>query len=147
MMATKAISDWLMAQGETDTVVSRAKQLLALERLYANCVPETLARASAVANLRDGILLLRAENGAVASKLRQLAPTLLGKIQKTNQEVTQVQVTVQVTPDASPAARAEKPGMSPEAMHQVEALAESLPESSLKTALARMTARQRRYLK
>jgi hypothetical protein len=146
-MATKAISDWLTAQGETDSLVSRAKRLLALERLYANCVPETLAQASAVANLRDGILLVRADNGAVASKLRQLAPTLLEKIRKTNQEVTQVQVTVQVAADVPQAARSRKPGMSPQSVHQIEALAESLPESSLKAALGRLTARQRRYLK
>lgn len=146
-MATKVISDWLMAQGGTDSLVSRAKRLLALERLYANCVPETLARASAVANLRDGILLVRADNGAVASKLRQLAPTLLEKIRITNQEVTQVHVTVQVAPDVAQAARSQKPGMSPQSVHQIEALAESLPESSLKAALGRLTARQRRYLK
>jgi hypothetical protein len=146
-MATKAISDWLASQGDSDPLVSRAKRLLALERLYANCVPETLARASAVANVRDGILLVRADNGAVASKLRQLAPTLLNKIRKTNQEVTKIEVTVQVVPEAPPAARNPKPGISPQSVHQIEALAESLPESSLKAALGRLTARQRRYLK
>lgn len=146
-MATKAISDWLMAQGDTDPLVSRAKRLLALERLYANCVPETLARASAVTNVRDGILLVRADNGAVAAKLRQLAPTLLQKIRNTNQEVTQFEVTVQVAGEVPRAARNPKPGLSPQSVHQIEALAESLPESSLKEALDRLTARQRHYLK
>jgi len=146
-MATKAISDWLMAPGDSDPLVSRAIRLLALERLYANCVPETLARASAVANVRDGILLVRADNGAVASKLRQMAPTLLDKIRKTNQEVTQLEVTVQVASEVLRTARNPKPGLSLLSVHQIEALAESLPESSLKDALGRLTARQRRYLK
>lgn len=146
-MAAKAIGDWLMARGEADTVVSRAKRLLALERLYANCVPEALARASTVANLRDGILLLRADNGAVASKLRHLVPTLLEQIRKINQEVTQIQVAVQVGSEPPPLAVARKPTLSPEGVHQIEALTETLPESSLKAALARLAARQRRYLK
>ncbi len=146
-MATKAIGDWLMAPGETDEVVSRAKRLLALERLYANCVPEALLRASSVANLRDGTLLLRADNGAIASKLKHLAPKLLKVIRENNQEVTDIQVTVQVRTEAPPAAAPLKPGLSQEHLHQIEALTETLPESSLKAALLRLAARQRGYLK
>lgn len=146
-MATKAIGDWLMAPGETDEVVSRAKRLLALERLYANCVPEALLRASSVANLRDGTLLLRADNGAIASKLKHLAPKLLKAIRETNQEVTDIQVTVQVRTEGPPAAAPLKPGLSPGDLHQIEALTETLPESSLKAALLRLAVRQRGYLK
>ena len=147
MMATKAIGDWLLAPGETDEVVSRAKRLLALERLYANCVPEALFRASAVANLRDGTLFLRADNGAIASKLKHLAPKLLKEIRNINQEVTGIQVTVQINVEAPSEPAARKPGLSPEGVHQIEALTESLPESSLKAALLRLAVRQRSYLK
>jgi hypothetical protein len=136
-----------MAPGETDDTVSQARRLLALQRLYANCVPEALGRASAVANLRDGILFLRAENGAVASKLRHLAPSLLEKIQKTNQEVTQIHVAVQVGREPPAASNARKQGVSLEGVHQIEALTESLPESSLKAALSRLAERQRSYFK
>lgn len=146
-MATKAIGDWLMAPGETDEVVSRAKRLLALERLYANCVPEPLLRASAVANLRDGVLLLTADNGAIASKLKHLAPTLLEKIRKANQEVTQIQINVRVGSDERSSQPPLKPGISSAGVHQIEALTETLPESSLKAALLRLAARQRTYIK
>jgi hypothetical protein len=128
-------------------VVSRAKRLLALVRLYANCVPEALFRASAVANLRDGTLFLRADNGAIASKLKHVAPKLLKEIKKINQEVTDIQVTVQISVEAPSEPAARKPGLSPAGVHQIEALTESLPESSLKAALLRLAERQRSYLK
>lgn len=146
-MATKAIRDWLATSGDTDDMLARAGRLLALEHLYANCVPETLARASTVVNLKEGTLLLHARNGATASKLRQLAPSIVEAIRKRNQDVTRMQVTVRVDDRAPRVPAAPKIPVPESGLHQIEALTDSLPESSLKDALVRLAARQRTYLK
>ncbi len=142
-MTAKAISEWLAVRGEADTLVSRARRLILLEKLYANCVPEGLSRGSSVTNLREGILILRAQNGAIATKLRQIAPSLLDKLKAWNQDLIQIQVVVQAQGSAIPAKPPAKTGLATQGVHEFEALGNSLPDSELKTAVARLVARQK----
>ena len=148
-MATKSIGDWLSGRGSPEEVVRRANRLLALQRLYANCVPEPLARLSEVANLRGGELLVRADNGAAAAKLKQLAPTILNKIKMENQDITNILVTVRPVGQPAPGggAGAKRARVPAGGVHHFEALSGSLQDSPLKSALERLAARQKTYLK
>lgn len=148
-MAAKSIGDWLSRQATPEDVIRRANRLLALQRLYANCVPDPLARLSEVANLKDGELLVRADNGAAAAKLKQLAPTILDKIRTTNQDVTKVSVTVRPVGQPSPGAgaQAKRARVPAGGVHHIEAFSGSLQDSPLKSALERLAARQKTYLK
>lgn len=148
-MAAKSIGDWLSRQAAPEDVIRRANRLLALQRLYANCVPESLARLSEVANLKDGELLVRADNGAAAAKLKQLAPTILDKIKTNNQDVTKLTVTVRPAGQPFPGAgaQAKRARVPADGVHHFEALSGSLQDSPLKSALQRLAARQKTYLK
>jgi hypothetical protein len=148
-MATKSIGDWLSGRGASEDVLRQANRLLALQRLYANCVPEPLARTSEVVSLRDGELLVRADNGAAAAKLKQMTPTILDKLRKKNQDVTKLLVAVrpagqQVADAGAHEKRARLPAAS---VHHFEALSSELQDSPLKSALERLAARQKTYLK
>lgn len=83
------------------------------------------------------ILTLAADNGAVAAKLRQLAPRLAQLLQQSGLEVTVIQVKVQVSvppinlPD-SPAA------LTATGQNKLLTSAEKLPDSQLKRALQRL---------
>lgn len=148
-MATKSIGDWLSGRGPSGDVLRQANRLLALQRLYANCVPEPLARTSEVVLLKDGELLVRADNGAAAAKLKHMAPTILDKLTKKNQEITKIHVTVRPPeqyPSGAPAPT-KRARLTADSVHHFEALSGTLQDSPLKSALARLATRQKTYLK
>lgn len=77
------------------SVMAHARLLQKLARIYENSAPEHLARASRVANYKSGTVVIHADNGAVAVKLRQMAPTLANEFSKRGVECNGVQVKVQ----------------------------------------------------
>lgn len=87
-------------------------------------------------------MTLAANNGAVATKLRQMTPDLVRQLQLHGCEVTGIQVRVQVSIPLAyrPAAPST---LSPEGKKQVASLAESLSESPLKNALSRLAKNSR----
>jgi len=116
-----------------------------LQRIFQSAAPLPLTRACRVKQLRGGTLFLLAENAAVATKLRQLAPRLLATYVKQGSEVTAIKVEVQVsggglqnTPD-----RRARESLSLDSIESLEALAAGLEDTPLKEALNRMAARQR----
>jgi hypothetical protein len=127
------------------TALTRATQYIAaLQRLYAVCAPPDMIRASRVVNNRDGMLVIAADNGAVAAKLRQQAPRLLKNMQKQGAEVTGIRVQVQVE-RTIPASRirAEKTPLSIDSIDNFEKLSKQVKDPDLRSALARFAARRR----
>jgi len=127
------------------TALSRATECIAaLQRLYVVCAPPDMVRASRVVNKHDGMLVIAADNGAIAAKLRQQAPRLLKNMQKQGGEVTGIRVQVQV--DRSiPAARkrAEKAPLPIDSIENFEKLSKQVKDPELRSALARFAARRR----
>ena len=127
------------------TALSRATQCIAaLQRLYAVCAPPDMARASRVVNNRDGMLVIAADNGTVAAKLRQQAPRLLKNMQKQGVEITGIRVQVQVE-RASPAPRirAQKTPLPIDSIDDFENLSKQVKDPGLSSALARFATRRR----
>ena len=71
-----SLEDFLEAPDGAGKVLAHARLLLRLTRLYQTIAPAHLAAASHLANYKSGIVVIHATNGAVATKLKQLAPTL-----------------------------------------------------------------------
>lgn len=127
------------------TALSRATQCIAaLQRLYVVCAPPDMVRASRVVNNHDGMLVIAADNGAIAAKLRQQAPRLLKNMQKQGAEVTGIRVQVQVE-RSMPATRkrAEKKPLSIDSIDNFEKLSKQVKDPELRSALARFAARRR----
>lgn len=128
--------------GTTDALKAlsaRARRLRELQSLYAASAPRELAVSSRVRNLRAGTLLISTDNAAVASKLKQLAPTLLASLRKSEAEITGIRIEVQVSGalhERKP--KSKKVPLTADAIQEFDALAKRMPDGDLKTALARM---------
>ncbi len=120
------------------------QRIAALQRLYEACAPSELISASRVVGDRGGILMIAADNGAIAAKLRQLAPRLLKNLQKQRAEVTGIQIQVQVFQAArKPEPAPEKSPLSIDSIDNFEKLSRRVKDPGLSAALARFAARRR----
>jgi len=138
------IGDVIASSGDLKALARQAQRLRDLQQFLLEATPSALARASRVANLKAGTLVVLADNAAVAAKLRQLAPRLLLHFKEREKEVTGIRVEVQVKPHKI---KAEddftKRPLPPDAIKDFVALSDALPASPLKSALARLIARRR----
>lgn len=139
MAAPLRFNSYLDASPALHRLADKAERQRALQRLYEQVAPPSLARASHVIDLEQSILLLAADNGAVAAKLRQLAPELTRSFRDKGSEVTGIQVRVQVT-TSPPQHEHRHAELSAAAQHALEELAEMLPDSPLKSAVERFAA-------
>lgn len=115
-------------------LLQQAQKLLVLQKAWNEIAPKPLAAASRVGAVRQQTLIVYANNGAIAGKLRQLVPSLLEKIQKRGIEVTAIRVDVQV--EAPPPGKKPKDlAVSHNALSSLEKLEHSLADSPLKNAL------------
>lgn len=143
-MPVQRIGDVIASSGDLKSLARQAQRLRDLEQLLFESTPVALARASRVANLKAGTLVVLADNAAVAAKLRQLAPSLLLHLNKRGFEVTVLRVEVQVKAHKIKAeddvtGRA----LPPDAIEDFARLSEALPDSPLRSAVARLVARRR----
>jgi hypothetical protein len=132
----------LLDAPELKSLARKAQRLAELRSAFLNSAPAPLCQASRVRDYRAGTLYLSADNAAVATKLRQLAPSLLLSIRKRAPEVTGIKIAVQVrevTPRPTGRSRAHAGGI--ENVEIFRALAEKLPESPLKAAVSRLVRR------
>jgi hypothetical protein len=127
-----------------ENLTARCEELRRIQRMVDTLLPRDGSLACTVAPLEDGALLLLAANGAVAAKLRHMAPTLLSRLKKCGLEVTAIRVRAQ-------AARAEPrhkpqapPPPSDDVLDSFASLAGGLSDGPLKEALERFLAHQRR---
>ena len=116
----------------------RTRQLRELQKLYATLVPAYLGSASRVGTVARDELKLFADSGAVATRLRLLAPDLLREFRAKGCEFSSIRVGVQVRirPDAPQKTPRDPPG--PKARESLAKTADSLPESPLKDAMKRL---------
>ncbi len=118
----------------------KSQQLSALDRLFREAIPPSMAGASRVIGFEQHILKVGADNSAIAAKLRQLAPQILLRIQEDNAEVTGILVKVQVG-QRRPKRPESAPSMSRNGKEQLAELAATLDNSPLKRAILRLIKR------
>jgi len=124
-----------MQQEEIGALVRKASQLAALNEALAGVLPPELARECVVANLRQGSAILLASSGAVAAKLRMLAPRMRVRLAEAGGPVEEVRVEVQVRPRGPDAPRPQPRVPSEAAARHLRALAEKLGDSQLRSSI------------
>jgi len=135
---TQRLNSYFDTSQELRQLSHKVAQLLALQRHYEKVAPPAMVRASHVVQLELQTLLLAADNGAVAAKLRQLAPRLAQLFQDGGHEVTGIQVRVQVA--LPPVVYTPAPAsLSATGRKRLIDLAGELPDSPLKSALQRLS--------
>ena len=131
-MAARPLDAFLNTTGGLARVAAHAGRLLKLQRAFSEIAPPYLAAACRVANFKPGKVVIHADSGAVAARLRQMLPRLADEFCKKGCEVTEIEVKVQPGHAAlqhSPPRPARNVGAR--AKSDLAALAAALPADSL----------------
>jgi hypothetical protein len=135
---------FLAAPDGAAKVMAHAQLLLRLEEIFRLVAPAQLVPASTVANFKSGILVIHAHNGAVAAKLRQLAPTLANELTQRGIDCRGLQIRAHAVQPPTPARNPQPRPLSAGSCERLAALRESLPASPLRQAVERLLARSAR---
>jgi len=122
---------------ELRALFSTVQTLTELQQHFSHVVPPHFAQASQILGLRHGTLSIAMSNGALAAKLRQLAPEIVTKLQNRGCEVSGIRVKVQVnyTPvKPKPVPRL----LTSTAQHELLTLSENLGDTPLRHALEKL---------
>lgn len=140
MAASQRLSSFFTGNAALRDLARKGRTLSAFDRLFREAIPPSLARASRVMGVEQGVIKIGADNSAIAAKLRQLAPQILLRLQEANAEVTGILIKVQVGQPARER-RQEALVLSETGERELAELAANLPNSPLKSALLRLIKR------
>ena len=115
----------------------QVRLLLALQDILTEVLPDSLASSTTVALSAADELVLFADNGAAAAKLKQLAARILIFFRQRGHEVTAIRVQVQVRIRHNPLPQ-KQISLSPTARQAISELSATLEPSPLKSALERL---------
>ncbi len=136
-MSEKRVGLLIETLPELQALNREIRQLSALQSVLAEVLPGNLATSARVALVKAGQLILFADNGAVAAKLRQMAPRILIFLRQRGYEITGIHLQVQVRIRDNPLPQ-KQISLSSEARSAIDLLSEGLKTSPLKTALKRL---------
>lgn len=132
---------------EHQELFSRINQLNKMQQTFLTILPSYLAQSCHLGKILNRKLTVLAENGAIASKLKLIAPSLLLQLQKLGWDITAIQISVQAHYYAknSPALikkerDKKKPKLSQTGIESLEQLATSLADSALKSSIQSLLA-------
>jgi hypothetical protein len=135
-VATDRIGKLLHRLPELQVLAPRLRRIANLQTVLAKILPANLA-STPLAISDTGELLFYAENGAIAAKLRQIAPRVFMSLQQRGVEVTGIRVQVQVGFRHKPL-RQKQILLSSPGRAAIMDLAKRLDNSPLRRALTRM---------
>jgi len=135
------LENYLEAADGAGSVLAHARLLMKLTHIYQAMAPAHLGQASCVANYKSGIIIIHAFSGAIATKLRQLAPTLANEFLKRGVECNEVQIKVQAPEIRSQSRTSTQKPLSHQTSETIAGLAKTLPDTPLRTALETLLAR------
>jgi len=129
--ARGTVTDHLAAADAFARFAGQAERLRRLQHLLDAALPAYLLPGTRIANLKRGKVVIHAASGAVAVKLRQLAPRLAAGFNQQGQEVTGIEVRVQARPPGAGGARGRQPKMlGTRSKQALASLAAGLDEAS-----------------
>ncbi len=139
-MTSRSLQEHLASGDSMARLAAHAQRLLQFQRLLEAALPAALRPYARVANFRLGKLLIHAENGAVAAKIRQFGPSLANDLSNKEAKITQIEVRVQARNRPSAPASQGRPSLPGLKQKQgLTLLAHNLPlESPLKGPLERL---------
>jgi hypothetical protein len=121
-------------------IAAQANRLQRLQTLLESSLPAHLLPGTRIANLKRGKVVIHADSGAVAVKLRQLAPRLAESFNQTGLEVTGIDVRVQARRRINAGTRGKAPkvlGTKPK--QALTSLASGLnPDSPVRRAIEKL---------
>lgn len=144
-MIPHKVDSYLNLLGKTPeyaSLFSLAQKLREDQSTFLKLIPAQLAQHCNLGRISNGTLTILVKNGAIASKLKQISPSLLVKLQQHGWEVTVFQILVQADypvkntkPLATHGYDRKKLKLSQAGKNCLSQLAATLPDSELKNAI------------
>jgi hypothetical protein len=120
---------------------NQTRPLREVQKLYATLVPPYLRSASRVGSVAREELKLFADSGAVATRLRLLAPDLLLEFRAKGWQFSAIRVGVQVRIRPETAPKKAREPLDGNARRALQRAADELDDSPLKQAMQRLAKR------
>lgn len=136
-----SLEHYLEATDGAGKLMAHARQLVKLTRLFRGIAPPHLHQASTLANYKSGVVVIHAHSGAVAAKLRQLAPTLADGFSRKGVECTGVQIKVQAPENKAQTPTPTQKPLSASTCGTLEHLCSALPDAPLRQAIEQLLMR------
>lgn len=131
-----AIKDYLADDKAAGAVMGHAALLLRLNAVFQQSVPSPLGKAARVANIKAGCVVILAENGAVAVKLRQMTQRLESTFIAAGVQCSSLAVKVQPAKTLSESTGSTLKPISEQSRASLGSLLNSLPDNdSLRQAI------------
>ena len=131
----KAPEQFLDSDAAASRVMAHARLLLKLSRRFEAVAPAGLRYSAHVANFKSGIIVIHTDNGAVASKIRQMSQRLCDELSKGGQECNGMEVKVQPREIPYQSTSSTQKPLSAKACGALKATTEGLPPGPLRQAL------------
>lgn len=142
-MPARRLDDYLDELPGLKGLRSEALRLATMQRTVTSVLPADLAASVRVSRHASGALVIAAESGALAAKIRQLAPRLLTALKNQGVEVTTIRVVAQAGGMAPALEGRPRPRLPGCAAAPLEELAGRLAPSPLRSAVLRLARRAR----
>lgn len=125
-------------------VMAHARLLLKLSRRFEAVAPAGLRHSAHVANYKLGTIIIHADNGAVAAKIRQLSQRLSNELSKGGAECSGIEVKVQPRQIPSQSTSSTQKPLSDKAIGVLRSTTDTLPQGPLRDALDNLLKRAAR---
>ena len=132
---TNGLEHYLDNDAAAGRVMAHARLLLKLAQRFEAIAPGGLGRVAHVANYKSGKIVIHADNGAVATKIRQMSQRLCDELSKGGAECSLMEVKVQPRQNPYQTRTSTPKPLSGKAFGVLQATAENLPEGPLRKAL------------
>ncbi len=142
---TQPLHDYLGSGDALARLHDHAARLRRLQRVLERALPPPLAAACHVANLKKDALVIAADGGAAAVRLRQMTPSLMEHFTHAGHPLAAISVKV-ATPrqETAPRSLAEGRHITAAAKSTLTAFAATLPmDSPLRESLERLASRSK----
>ena len=125
-------------------LMAHARLLLKLSRRFEAVAPAGLRHSAHVANYKLGTIIIHADNGAVAAKIRQLSQRLSDELSKGGAECSGIEVKVQPRQIPSQSMSSTQKPLSGKAIEALRSTTDTLPQGPLRDALDNLLKRAAR---
>jgi hypothetical protein len=119
-------------------VMAHARLLLKLTRRFEAVAPAGLRHAARVANYKSGTIVIHADNGAVAAKIRQMSQRLSDELSKGGAKCIGIEVKVQPHQTPYQSMSSTPKPLSGRTFGVLQSTAENLPKGPLRDALDKL---------
>ena len=131
----KGPEQYLDSDAAASRVMAHARLLLKLSCHFEAIAPAGLRHSAHVANYKSGKIIIHADNGAVATKIRQMSQRFCDELSERGAECTAIEVKVQPLEIPYQSTTSTQKPLSAKACGVLRSTSENMPKGPLREAL------------